>query len=140
VAQQLRRELTPAERVLWEALRSRQVGGLRFRRQHAVGPFVLDFYCPAARLIIEVDGSVHDQQAEQDAARTEHLEAYGLRVLRFRNEEVLDNLPVILARIEQAGVAVSTEHRFRQGTRTTLQKPEAPKAPSRSSPPNTGGM
>src|SRR5262245_41713539 len=86
-AQQLRRELTPAERVLWKALCSRQVAGLRFRSQHAVGPFVLDFYCPAAHLVIEVDGAIHDQQADQDAARTEHLEAYGYRIIRFRNEE-----------------------------------------------------
>ncbi len=98
-AQALWCELTPAERVLWAVLRSRRVGGLRFRCQHPVGPFVLDFYYPAAKLVIEVDGAVHQQQHEQDQARTEHLEGYGYRVRRFTNQEVLDELDSVLERI-----------------------------------------
>jgi very-short-patch-repair endonuclease len=98
-AKELRHRMTLAEQVLWRALQNRQLSGLRFRNQHPVGPFVLDFYRPACKLVIEVGGGVHDRQAEQDAARIEHLEAYGYRVWRFRNEEVLMNLANVLERI-----------------------------------------
>ena len=95
----LRADMTPAEARLWEALRAKRLNGLRFRTQHPVGKFVLDFYCPACKLAIELDGSVHDENAEQDAARTGHLEAYGYRVLRFSNEQVMAELPAVLAQI-----------------------------------------
>ena len=98
-ARALRNEPTPAERVLWGALRRQQLGGLRFRRQHPVGRFVLDFYCPGARLAVEVDGGIHDHQAERDAERTAILKAAGYRVLRFRNDEVSKDLPSVLRRI-----------------------------------------
>ena len=84
---------------MWEALRDRRFEGLKFRRQHGAGPFVLDFFCAAHKLVIELDGAVHDDQVEQDTYRTEHLVQYGYRVLRFRNEEVFDDLPGVLARI-----------------------------------------
>jgi very-short-patch-repair endonuclease len=102
VARGLRREMTEAEEVLWRALRGRGVGALRFRRQHPVGRFVLDFYCPAAKLCVEVDGDIHDEQEERDEARTAALATGGYRVLRFRNEEVLNDLPSVIARIEAA--------------------------------------
>lgn len=139
-AQQLRRELTPAEQVLWEALRGRRVAGLRFRCQHAVGPFVLDFYCPAAHLAIEVDGPVHDQHVEQDAARTEHLAQYGYQVLRFRNDDVLTDLAAVLAQIEQAAARLPAAHRTRQGPRTTPLKPAASQTAPAKSPPSIGGI
>jgi very-short-patch-repair endonuclease len=103
-AKRLRWELTPAEAVLWEALKERRLGGLKFRCQHPVGPFVLDFYCAERKLVVEVDGGIHDQleQAEYDAARTAHLGSFGYRVIRVRNEEVLANLPAVLARIAAA--------------------------------------
>jgi very-short-patch-repair endonuclease len=104
-ARELRNNPTPAERRLWEALKGRQVAGLRFRQQHPVGPFVLDFYCPSAKLVVEVDGGVHDEQRDQDAYRDDHLASYGYRVLRFRNDEVMDDLPLILARIAAAAVS-----------------------------------
>jgi len=100
-ARELRRRETEAETVLWAALRDRQVAGLKFRRQRPAGPFVLDFYCAEHRLVIEVDGGVHDEQREQDAARTAILEQYGYRVVRFRNEEILTDLLAVLARIVQ---------------------------------------
>src|SRR5581483_4126195 len=89
-AKRLRRELTPAERRLWTALRNRRLGGFKFRVQHPAGPSVFDFYCPERRLVIEVDGPVHlePEQAERDAMRTRRLAGFGYRVLRFRNEEV----------------------------------------------------
>ena len=101
---QPRRGMTPAERVLWAALRDRRLAGLKFRRQHAVGPFVLDFYRPTSRLVVELDGGVHDGQVEPDQTRTEHLAGYGYRVMRFRNEEVLTDLDAVLERIAAAGL------------------------------------
>ena len=101
-AWRLRSEMTPAEEVLWEALRDRRLNGLRFRRQHPVGQFVLDFYCSLHKLVLEIDGSVHDTQSEQDAARTAHINAHGYRVIRFSNKEVLANLPDVLERIAAA--------------------------------------
>jgi very-short-patch-repair endonuclease len=101
-ARRLRREETPAERALWRVLRNRAVNGLRFRRQHPMGGFVLDFYCPEVRLCVELDGPVHDAQPERDAARTAHLDALGITVLRFRNEDVLDAMPAVLRRIAKA--------------------------------------
>jgi very-short-patch-repair endonuclease len=107
--------MTPAEQRLWQALQGRRLGGLRFRRQHPVGPFILDFYCPACRLVIEVDGGVHDGQVEYDEARTQQLAAHGYRVFRFRNEEVMTDLPAVLSRILHAATATSapkpSEHR-----------------------------
>jgi len=95
----LRRNPTPAEKTLWQALRNRQLAGLKFRRQHPLGPFILDFCCPARMLVVEVDGAAHDAQADYDDARTERLQAYGYQVLRFRNQEVLSDLPSVLERI-----------------------------------------
>ena len=101
-ARELRRDSTPAESVLWEALRRHQLERLRFRRQHAVDRFVLDFYCPACKLAVEVDGEIHLRQQEQDAERTAALASRGIRVIRFRNDEVMTDLPSVLARIVAA--------------------------------------
>ena len=97
--------------MLWEVLRERKLCGVRFRRQHAIDRFVLDFYSTAHKLAIEVDGEIHDEQQEQDAVRTEHLEARGIRVLRFRNEEVLHALPRVLSSIRDAIEAGHTGER-----------------------------
>ena len=101
-ARGMRRQQTSAEAVLWGALQKKQVAGLRFRRQHPVGRFVLDFYCPACKLVVEVDGGVHDAQQERDAERTKALEHYGYRVLRFRNEQVMHDLPEVVRQIAAA--------------------------------------
>ena len=104
-AETLRKQPTPAEAALWQALRGRRCAGMKFRRQHAVGPFILDFYCAEAHLVVEVDGTIHDSPdvKEHDALRSEHLERYGYRVLRVRNEDVIADLPGVLAMIEQVG-------------------------------------
>jgi len=102
LARQMRREPTPAERMLWDRLRAHQVLGFRFRRQHALDRFIVDFYCSRARLIIELDGAAHETQREQDAWRDANLVGLGMRVLRFRNEEVLESLPDALRKIEEA--------------------------------------
>jgi very-short-patch-repair endonuclease len=98
-ARRLRLNLTPAEQKLWQALSKRQLNRLKFRCQHPVGPFIVDFYCPEHRLVIELDGSIHDQQIEQDTARTAQLNQHGYRVIRFRNETVLTNLKHVLHQI-----------------------------------------
>ena len=91
-ARALRRAMTLPEVVLWQALRGGQAGGLRFRRQHPIGAYVLDFYCPAIRLAVEVDGAAHDipGQAGHDQRRDAWLSAQGIRVLRVPAADVLN--------------------------------------------------
>jgi very-short-patch-repair endonuclease len=101
-ARRLRLNLTPAEQKLWQALSKRQLNGIKFRCQHPIGPFIVDFYCPEYRLVIELDGSIHDQQIEQDTARTAQLNQFGYHVIRFRNETVLTNLKHVLHQILEA--------------------------------------
>ena len=98
----LRRQMTPAEQTLWEELRERRLSGLRFRRQHPVGQFVLDFYCSQHKLVVELDGAVHEGRAEEDAARTAYLAIQGYRVIRFSNEAIAADLPAVLERIAAA--------------------------------------
>ncbi len=99
-----RRNSTPAEETLWAALRSRRLAGLKFRRQHPYGPFILDAFCVEHQLEVELDGGIHanPSQAAHDAARTEFLKAHGIRVLRFSNEEVESNLAEVLRKILEA--------------------------------------
>jgi very-short-patch-repair endonuclease len=100
IARRLRRDMTDAERKLWANLRHRQLEGAKFRRQHPLGNYVLDFYCEACRLVVEVDGSQHTP--EGDAARTAWLDAHGCRVIRFGNLDVLKQLPDVLETIRTA--------------------------------------
>ena len=92
LAKNQRRNRTDAELELWWALRSRQIEGLKFRRQFPVGNFIVDFVCLDARLVIEVDGSQHMENIDEDAIRTAFLESKGLKVLRFTNIDVLTNI------------------------------------------------
>ena len=99
----LRGALTPAEARLWRHLQRSQLESRKFRRQHSVGQFILDFYCPAEKLAIELDGAAHDHDAAQiaDAARDRRLGSLGITVLRFENREVLANLEGVLLRIKE---------------------------------------
>ena len=101
--QQLRREETPTECMLWKRLRSKQLDGFRFRQQHGFGPYVLDFYCPKLRLCIELDGSVHDsdEQQQRDAERTMFLNQNRIKVIRFKNEEVEEDIEKVLITIRK---------------------------------------
>ncbi len=101
-AKELRREMTQEEKILWQHLRANQLNGLHFRRQQIIDGFIADFYCHAARLVIEVDGKIHQQQAEYDAERDRVLSARGLCLLRIKNEEVRQNLDSVLVRISKA--------------------------------------
>lgn len=91
-AAELRKSMTSAEKVLWQQLRNRKMEGLKFRRQHPVNIFILDFYCHEKKLAIEVDGGIHqsEDQREWDENRTFELNEFGITVLRFANEEVID--------------------------------------------------
>jgi len=94
--------MTPAELTLWKALRRNQVDGLHFRRQQVIAGFIVDFYCHAPRLVIEVDGEVHKSSVRYDQERDRLLESHGFRILRFRNETILTNLSSALAEIRAA--------------------------------------
>ena len=103
-ARKLRHSMTDAEQFLWYCLRRRQLDGFRFRRQHPFGNFVLDFYCPEARLVVELDGGQHNQAsgAARDERRTALLEQHGISVLRVWNHDVFCNLEGVLQVIHQA--------------------------------------
>jgi very-short-patch-repair endonuclease len=98
-ARELRREMTPAERILWQALRGNKLDGFHFRRQQIIAGYIVDFYCHAASLVIELDGEVHLQQQEYDLERDRILTGMGLLVLRFPNREILQNPSDALALI-----------------------------------------
>jgi len=103
-ARRLRRDMTDAERRLWSFLRNRALSGLKFRRQQPVGPYIVDFICPEAGIVIELDGGQH-ARSRTDAARTALLQALGYRVLRFWNNDVLTRTAVVLDVIHAVAVA-----------------------------------
>ena len=96
LARKLRRQSTDAERVLWKHLRAHRMTGYKFRRQFVIEPYIVDFICLEARLIIEADGSQHLAQREEDRARTAHLESLGYIVIRFWNDEILRDTEAVL--------------------------------------------
>ena len=98
-ARELRRQMTNAERVLWRHLRANRLKGVHFRRQQVIKGFIVDFYCNAAGLVVEVDGEVHEAQGESDAERDQALNELGLHVLRVTNTEVEEDLTDVLSRI-----------------------------------------
>lgn len=97
----LRREQTVAEGILWQGLRNRQIKKLKFYRQYSVGPYILDFYCPEIHLAIELDGESHDNADAKvyDVERTSYLESLGIKVMRFKNEEVMNDVEEVLGKI-----------------------------------------
>ena len=101
--------MTPAERLLWDRLHNRQLGGYKFRRQHPLGPFIADFHCADARLVVEIDGGVHLATSEHDEERTRQFNSYGYRVIRFTYSEVEQNLTKVLTSIQDACTKEETE-------------------------------
>jgi len=96
IAREFRKEPTEGEKILWRVLRGKKLDGIKFRRQQPVGYFVVDFYASVCRLVVEVDGPIHDQQVEADKARQDILEALGLTIFRIKTELVEKNLPLAL--------------------------------------------
>jgi very-short-patch-repair endonuclease len=97
-SRQLRRNMTDAEGLFWSRVRRKQLSGVQFYRQKIIGDYIVDFYCPQARLVVEIDGSQHYQETEieKDMLRDDYLRAQGLKVLRFSNREVLQNMAGVL--------------------------------------------
>jgi len=107
-ARELRNAQTATEQKLWQALRRRQIQNAKFRRQHCVGQYIVDFICLSHKLIVEVDGGHHLEQAEYDFIRTEYLNAAGYQVIRFWNDEVLHHFDSVLEVIHHRIIAIST--------------------------------
>ena len=101
-ARELRKNMTPAEKILWDKLRHNRLNGLQFRRQQIINPYIVDFYCHAKALVVEVDGDIHDLQQDYDAERSTYLIASGFRMLRFSNDEVKNNLLSVVQKISEA--------------------------------------
>ncbi len=101
-SRELRNNLTGAERKLWQYICRRQLGGTRFNRQVPIGPFICDFVARTPKLIIELDGGQHAVRAVEDQGRTAYLQRHGYRVLRFWNNDVLENVEGVLSMIEEA--------------------------------------
>jgi Uncharacterized protein conserved in bacteria len=99
-AKELRENMTQAEKMLWEKLRRNQLG-VRFKPQHPIDIFIADFYCHPAKLVIEVDGQIHTSQQDYDDGRTADLERFGITVIRFRNEEVFDDIDKVIREIKK---------------------------------------
>jgi very-short-patch-repair endonuclease len=117
LAKQLRRVMSPPERRVWFRLRGRQPGQPSFRRQHAVGPYVADFYCAKARLVVEIDGLVHgrsDETAAHDARRDAYMRHVGLRVLRIPASEVFANCDDIVRRLKVLALRMSEARNLRR--------------------------
>ena len=100
-AKELRNNLTEAEKILWERLKNNQLG-VRFKCQHPIDIFIADFYCHKHKLVIEIDGEIHEFQKEYDKGRTAELEKYDLRIIRFSNEEIVQNIDVVIHKIKEA--------------------------------------
>jgi very-short-patch-repair endonuclease len=115
VARSFRKEPTPSESILWKALRRKALDGIKFRRQQPIGPFVVDFYAPSHRLIVEVDGTVHAQQQQADLDRQALLEELGLHFLRLSAEQVENDLEGALEKIRLAVTPLSPDPFLPQG-------------------------
>jgi very-short-patch-repair endonuclease len=101
-ARDLRKSATDAERLLWSRLRRRQMDGFKFRRQHSLGPYICDFTCLEAHIVVELDGSQHIEQADYDRRRDLFLRSKGFRVLRFWNNDVLSRTDAVLETVYPA--------------------------------------
>ena len=101
-AGELRKDTTPAEKKLWAHLRLMREEGIHFRRQHAIGSFIADFCVPRRKLIIELDGSHHIEQEDQDKERTKYLESQGYQVIRFWNDQVMNDIDGVIRAIVHA--------------------------------------
>ncbi len=102
LARDLRKNPTPAERILWEELKEKKLEGFKFRNQHPVYRYILDFYCHEKRLAIEVDGDIHKNRSDYDAFRDEFLKSMGITTLRVQNKDVIDSIPGVLETIRKS--------------------------------------
>ena len=104
----LRKLSTPAEQLLWQNIRNRNMKGLKFRRQHAIGRFVVDYYCHELKLIIEIDGDIHKQKVSRDEYREQILCDLGYRIIRFSNEDVIKSIDIVLEKVVELADRILT--------------------------------
>jgi len=97
----LRKNMTRCEQIMWEKLKEKRICGVRFRRQHPIDLFIADFYCHEVKLVIEIDGEIHSNTTEYDEGRTGEIEKFGIKVIRFRNNDIENNLAHVIAKIER---------------------------------------
>src|SRR5205814_5969155 len=134
IARHFRKEPTPTEGVLWQALRNHKLDGVKFRRQQNIGPFVVDFFAAERRLIVEVDGPIHESQQDADRARQQILESLGLRFVRIPTELVESDLPAALELIRAGFGRVSLTPqppfpKWERGSNSQQPKPGRPPLP-----------
>ena len=98
-ARMLRENMTASEKLLWERLKTKQICGIRFRRQHPIFIFIADFYCHEARLVVEIDGEIHNQQIEYDDGRSAEMEKFFIKIIRFTNYEVENKIDEVIENI-----------------------------------------
>ena len=132
-ARQLRERQTIAESLLWNVLRAKRLSGLKFRRQHPIPPFIADFAYVARRIIVELDGGYHDYQYEDDMSRQRNLEAQGWSVLRFCNEDVLDDVEAVAISIAKQ-LGLKAEFEKPRPTRSGMMSPKKQPSPGPESP------
>jgi len=99
MARNLRKNTTEAEAILWNEIRNKKIKGYKFRRQHPLSNYIADFYCHEARLVIEVDGEIHEYSKEYDECRSSMLNEYGITIIRFSNNEIFNDLNSVISRI-----------------------------------------
>ena len=134
-ARQLRERQTIAESLLWSVLRAKRLSGLKFRRQHPIPPFIADFACVAQNVIVELDGGYHDYQYENDASRQKHLEGQGWRVLRYANEDVLEDVEAVAISIaKQLGLKAEFRKRKPNVSGMKIARKPSPAAETATSP------
>jgi len=102
LAQKMRKNLTPCEEILWDKLKEKRLNGCKFRRQHPVYRYILDFYCHEKKLAIEVDGNIHINQYDQDEFRDKYLESIGIKTIRVTNDEIFADINKVLTKIKAA--------------------------------------
>jgi len=100
LAQEMRRNLTPCEEILWIELSEKKISGCKFRRQHPIHRYILDFYCHEKKLAIEVDGKIHQNKYDQDEYRDKYLQSIGIKTVRVTNDEILQDIDKVLSRIK----------------------------------------
>jgi very-short-patch-repair endonuclease len=108
-AKELRLQQTPSEEYLWQNLRNNRLDGFHFRRQHVIDGFIVDFYCHQVRLVVEIDGPIHQYQQEYDRERENILRQHELHLIRFTDKEVMEDLESVLARLRVACRKLSQE-------------------------------
>ena len=120
VARDLRKDQTDVEKKLWERLRDRRLGCYKFRRQYAISRYIADFYCSEAKLVIEVDGPIHQEQREYDDYRENEIMLRDITVSRFTNDEINTNIDLVLKQIEQRVIGILETHQMIKNKKASI--------------------